>query len=176
MQESMSTVHHGADFGPVGKVLMFLSKWMAIAGGVVLTGLVVMSVVSIVGRKLFSMPVPGDVEILQFCACFATAAYFAYTHLVHGDVKVDFFTNGLSPAKRAFLDSIGSLLFGIFGALIAWRSWVGAMSIKEAGETTAILGWPVWVAQALMVPCFALMGAVGLYMCVHTWVQRGAKS
>ncbi len=37
----------------------------AIAGGLVFVGLVVMSIVSITGRKLFSWPVPGDVEMLQ---------------------------------------------------------------------------------------------------------------
>jgi TRAP-type mannitol/chloroaromatic compound transport system, small permease component len=147
----------------------------AIAGGGVFALLVAMSVVSIVGRKVASAPVPGDVELLQLCAAFASATFFAYTHLVHGDVKVDFFTTRLSPAKRAFLDAMGSLLVGLFGALIAWRAWAGAMTVKEAGETSAILELPVWVAQLLMVPSFALLALAGFYMCAHTWAQRGGR-
>jgi TRAP-type mannitol/chloroaromatic compound transport system permease small subunit len=38
--------------------------------------------------------------------------------------------------------------------------------VKEVGETSAILGWPVWIAQALMVPGFALLAAAGFYMFV----------
>jgi hypothetical protein len=37
--------------------------------------------------------------------------------------------------------------------------------VQQVGETSAILGWPVWLAQALMVPGFALMAAAGFYMC-----------
>ena len=36
-----------------------------------------MSIVSISGRKLFSAPVPGDVEMLQMCAAFASSSFFA---------------------------------------------------------------------------------------------------
>jgi hypothetical protein len=41
---------------------------------------------------------------------------------------------------------------------------VGALSIKAAGETSMILGWPVWVAQVLMVPGFFLLALAGFYM------------
>jgi len=175
VQEPSSSTGPGSDFGPFGRVLLAVSKWTAIAGGLVFTAIVVMSVVSIVGRKVASAPVPGDVELLQLGAAFASAAFFAYTHLMHGDVRVDFFTNGLAPARRAFLDALGSLLVGLFGALIAWRAWAGAMTVKEAGETSAILELPVWIAQVLMVPSFVLLALAGFYMCAHTWAQRGMK-
>ena len=97
-------------------------------------------------------------------AAFASATFFAYCHMVRGDVKVDFFTQRLAPRKIAWLDAVGSLLVGLFGLLIAWRTAAGAWSIKEVGETSAILGWPVWIAQALMVPGFALLAVAGLYL------------
>lgn len=175
MQEPSTSAGSGSGFGPFGRALLTLSKWTAIAGGAVFAAIVVMSVVSIVGRKVAGAPVPGDVELLQLGAAFASATFFAYTHLVHGDVKVDFFTTRLSSGKRAFLDAMGSLLVGLFGALIAWRAWAGAMTVKEAGETSAILELPVWVAQLLMVPSFVLLALAGFYMCAHTWAQRGVK-
>jgi len=175
MQESSSAAGPGAGFGRFGRGLLAAAKWIAFSGGAVFTALVVMSVVSIVGRKLINTPVPGDVEVLQMCAAFASASFFAYNHLMHGDVKVDFFTSRLSHGKRAFLDAAGSLLVGLFGALIAWRACVGALSVKEAGETSTMLGLPVWIAQILMVPSFALLGAAGFYMCVHTWIRRGKQ-
>ena len=154
----------GLSFGPGGRFLLALSKSVAIAGGLVFVAIVAMEIASIVGRKLFSWPVPGDVELLQMGAAFASAAFFAYCHLARGDVKVDFFTAHLAPRKVALLDAFGSLLMGLFGALIAWRTAVGAWSIKDVGETSAILGWPVWIAQALMVPSFALLAVAGLYL------------
>lgn len=156
----------GARFGPGGRLLLAACKYLAIAGGLVFVALVVMSIVSITGRKLFSWPVPGDVEILQMCAAAASACFFAYCHMTNGDVKVDFFTHNLAVSKVAAMDAFGSLLVALFGALVAWRTAVGALGVKEAGETSAILGWPVWIAQSLMVPGFALLAAAGFYMLV----------
>ncbi|HEY2815500.1 MAG TPA: TRAP transporter small permease [Casimicrobiaceae bacterium] len=154
-------------FGPGGRFLLSLSKYVAIAGGLVFVAIVAMEIVSIVGRKVFSWTVPGDVELLQMGAAFASAAFFAYCHMVRGNVKVDFFTAHLAPRRVALLDAFGSLLVGLFGALIAWRTAAGALSIKDVGETSAILGWPVWIAQALMVPSFALLAVAGLYLFVR---------
>jgi TRAP-type mannitol/chloroaromatic compound transport system permease small subunit len=154
-------------FGPGGRMLLAATRTVAIAGGLVFVGLVAMSIVSIVGRKVFSWPVPGDVEVLQMCAAFAASAFFAYCHLVNGDVKVDFFTHNMNPRVVARMDAFGSLLVGLFGALIAWRTAAGALSVYEVGETSAILGIPVWIAQGLMVPGFALLALAGFYMCAH---------
>jgi len=154
----------GPKLGPGGRLLLLVSKYVAIAGGLVFVAMVVMEIVSIVGRKVFSWTVPGDVELLQMGAAFASAAFFAYCHMVRGDVKVDFFTHNLETSKVAALDALGSLFVGLFGALISWRTAAGALGIKEVGETSAILGFPVWIAQALMVPSFALLAIAGFYL------------
>ena len=159
-------------FGPFGHGLLRASKALAIAGGLVFVLLVAMSIVSIVGRKLFSAPVPGDMEVLQMAAAFASACFFAHCHLQGGDVKVDFFTAYARPVTVCRLDAMGSLLVGIFGALITWRSCMGALSIKAAGETSMILGWPVWIAQMLMVPGFFLLALAGFYKAWVYW-QHG---
>jgi TRAP-type mannitol/chloroaromatic compound transport system permease small subunit len=162
--------------GSYGRLLFALAKWFAYIGGMVFIALVLMSVVSIVGRKLFNAPVPGDVELLQLSAAFASAAFFAHCHLMHGDVKVDFFTAHMSSSRRVFLDSVGSLLIGLLGALLAWRTAAGAISLREAGESSAILELPVWIAQALMVPSFILLALAGFYMCWYPWTRGGMKS
>jgi TRAP-type C4-dicarboxylate transport system permease small subunit len=154
-------------FGPWGRVLLGVSKALAALGGLAFVALVAMSLMSIVGRKLIAMPVPGDMEILMMVAAAASATFFAYCHLEGGDVKVDFFTARARPQTVHRLDALGSLLVGAFGALIAWRSAVGALSLRDAGETSAILGWPVWLAQAGMVPGFVLLALAGLYMSVQ---------
>lgn len=172
MQEPIPGAPPGAatlNFGPMGQLLFRASKVSAIMGGLTFVAIVLMSIVSIVGRKLIAAPVPGDVEMLQMAAAFASASFFAYCHLNGGDVKVDFFTAKASPATVHRLDAFGSLLVGLFGALITWRAAVGAWAIKEAGETSMILGWPVWIAQMLMVPGFLLMALAGFYMVGLHW-------
>jgi TRAP-type mannitol/chloroaromatic compound transport system permease small subunit len=156
-----------ARFGPFGRALLLASKVSAISGGLVFVALVTMSIVSITGRKLISLPVPGDVEVLQMAAAPACAAFFAFCHLTACDVKVDFFTAKLAAVRVHLLDALGSLLFGLVGALLAWRSAVGAWGVRASEETSMILGWPLWLAQMLMVPGLLLMALAGFYMVAH---------
>jgi TRAP-type C4-dicarboxylate transport system permease small subunit len=165
-----------SQFGPAGRWLLRISKLFAIAGGLVFVVLVAMSIVSIVGRKLWSLPVPGDIEMLQMAAAFASASFFAYCHLNGGDVKVDFFTAKAGPVVVHSLDAFGSVLVGLFGCLIAWRAAVGALTVKAAGESSMILDWPLWIAQMLMVPGFVLMGLAGFFMAGVYWRARSAPT
>lgn len=154
-------------FGTLGKILLRVSRFAAIGGAMIFVALIVMSVISIVGRKLFGFVVPGDVEILEMGAAFGSSTFFAYCHLTQSDIKVDFFTHRMARHKIALLDACGSLMIGLFGALIAWRTAVGALSLEAVGETSDILDFPLWIAQGLMVPGFALLSVAGFYMCVH---------
>jgi len=176
MHEPRPAAGQGETYGAGGRALVALARGFAVAGGLVFVALVAMEIVSIVGRKLFAWSVPGDVELLQMCAAFASATFFAYCHLAGGDVKVDFFTHNLSPRAVAALDAFGSLLVCAFGALIAWRTGAGALAVREAGETSAILGIPVWIAQGLMVPGFALLAVAGGYKALHLARRAGAAA
>lgn len=148
---------------PLRKSLFGLSKALACIGGFVLIALVLMSVVSIIGRKIASLPIPGDIEILQTAAAFAIAYFFPYCHMMGADVKVDFFTHNLPHRWVAFLDLLSALLVGLFAFLIAWRTGAGALSTYLANEETMILTMPLWWGQALMVPGFVLLGFCAFY-------------
>jgi TRAP-type C4-dicarboxylate transport system permease small subunit len=164
-------------YGPIGRALLNACKTLSVVGGLMFVGLVLMSIVSIVGRKLASAPVPGDVEVLQMVAAAASASFFAYCHMNHGDVKVDFFTLKLQASTLHALDAMGSLLVGAFGVLLCLRAGLGALSTLESGETSAILSWPVGWAQLAMLPGFALLALAGLYVAAwHVGQIRAADA
>ena len=108
---------------------------MAIAGGLVFVALVVMTIVSIIGRKLFSAPVPGDVELLQICA--ARGELDVLRLLPPGRRRREgrlLHAEPAGPAVVQWLDAVGSLLVGVFGALIAWRTAAATLTLKDSGE------------------------------------------
>ncbi|MCE2870013.1 MAG: TRAP transporter small permease [Oxalobacteraceae bacterium] len=155
--------------GPLGEKLYEITRIFAIGGGLGFIALVVMSLISIVGRKLVSMPIPGDIEVMQMGTAVASAAMLAYCEMERHHLRVDFFTASVSPKTREILDTFSHLLLGLVAALIAWRTAVSAISIKEAGETSMILAWPVWVVVAAIVPSFALLALSGFYNAAMHW-------
>lgn len=163
MSEPMAATELAEPAGAYGRWLYRACRWAAMAGAAVFVAIVAMSVVSITGRKLLTQPVPGDVEMLQMCAAFAAASFFAWCHLTGGDVKVDFFTAKARAGTIHGLEVFGSLLVALFGAVIAWRSAAGALAVREAGEHSMLLDWPLWIPQMAMVPGFVLLALAGLY-------------
>jgi TRAP-type C4-dicarboxylate transport system permease small subunit len=156
-----------------GRALFVAARLLALAGGLIMVGLTLMSLASIVGRSLFASPVQGDYEMIQVGTAIAVASFLPLTQLRGGHVIVDFFTARASAAVRAWLDALGALLVGLAGALIAWRMVLGAMSLHEANDQTTILGFPSWLAVAAMIPSFALLGAAGLYTAWLHATRRG---
>jgi TRAP-type C4-dicarboxylate transport system permease small subunit len=156
--------------GPWGERLYQLSKAFALAGGLVFIALVAMSIVSIVGRKLFSVPVPGDIELMQMGTAVAGAALLPYCEMQGSHLHVDFFTARLSPTAKARLDAIAHALLALVAIVLAWRTAISAISTYESGETTVMLGWPVWWAVALIVPSLALFAVAGGYNSVEDFL------
>lgn len=159
---------HVQSLGRWGQRLHAVTRWFAIGGGLGFIGLVVMSLISIIGRKIAAAPVPGDIEVVQMGTAIASAAMLAYCEMERHHLRVDFFTARLSVNTRHMLDAISHLVLALVAVVIAWRTGLSAVSIKEAGETSVILGWPVWIVMASLVPSFVLLAIAGFYNTMHS--------
>lgn len=148
----------------LGMALLALSKGFALVGGAIFVALIAMSLISIVGRKLIAAPIPGDMELMQMGSAMAAAAFFPYCQMNDGHVRVDFFTTWMSAHRRAQLDGIAALLLAAVAVLLAWRTTAGAITSFDSGETSLMLGWPVWLAIAGIVPSLVLLACTGLYI------------
>jgi hypothetical protein len=65
-------------------------------------------------------------------------------------------------------------LLALVALLVAWRTGVGALSLREAGEASMMLLWPVWTVVAALVPSFLLLALAGFYNAVVYW--RASRS
>ncbi|WP_345795950.1 TRAP transporter small permease [Castellaniella sp. MT123] len=132
------------------------TKALAMGGGLVFVALIVISLVSIIGRKLGFGSITGDVEIMQTGTAVAAAAFLPYCTLVGDHLRVDIFTEWLPARVRQVMDGICELILGAVILLLAWRTGLSALHLRDAGDTTTLLGWPIWIPVAIMVPCLLL--------------------
>jgi TRAP-type C4-dicarboxylate transport system permease small subunit len=173
MDEPLSAVPRGND--ALGRALFRASEALALCGGAVFVGIAIMSVGSIASRALFSTPIQGDYELVQMgCAVFV-AMCLPICELVGANIIVDFFTTRTSVRTQRRLDALGAMLLALVMALVTWRIVAGTLSMHQAGETTTILGWPVWWTYALMVPGVALTAAAGAYVAWTHWRAAAAS-
>jgi TRAP-type C4-dicarboxylate transport system permease small subunit len=172
MDETLSVALRPAD--AFGRALFRASEALALIGGAIFVGIGIMSVGSIASRALFSAPIQGDYELVQMgCAVFV-AMCLPICQLAGANIIVDFFTARASPQTQRRLDAVGASLLALVMLLVTWRLAAGTLSMREAGETTTILGWPVWWTYALMVPGVALTAIAGAYVAWTHWRAAAA--
>lgn len=147
----------------VGRVLDRQATGFAMLGGLTFCALIVMSIVSIVGRKLFSTPVPGDVELMQMGVAVGAAAFLPLCELFDHNIKVDALTGWMTDRGRAALDTVAHGLLTVAAVLITWRTSLAVVDGYSSGEVSTLLTVPMWLPVALLVPSFALLALCGLY-------------
>ena len=143
--------------------------FFAMLGGVLLMLIALMTVASVIGRAGFGKPVSGDIEITQYAIAVAISAFLPYCLFSGGNLIVDFFTAKAKQRTKRMLDSIGALTLAFAMGLFAWRTTVGMLSVKDAGETSMVISVPLWWTYAGMAPCFALATLAALALTVKLW-------
>jgi TRAP-type C4-dicarboxylate transport system permease small subunit len=168
------------DTPPTGGVLGLLSTvvtWWAMAGGAVFCALVAMSIVSIVGRKLFATPIQGDMEILMMGAAIGSAAFLPVCELHDHHIKVDALTTWMSERGRALLDVLGHGLLLLAAVVLTWRTGLYVEEAKESMEVSPLLLIPIWWCVLLIVPSFVLLALTALHRMMHSFnIAMGAKA
>ena len=133
-----------------------------------LAAMVALVVISILGRAMFSSPVPGDFEIVALGTAVAIFLFLPYCYMQKGNVAVDIFISRLSPSMQRAMDILAALLFGLVAALFAWRTVFGFADTVRNGDMSMILGFPVWVVYPFGVASFLLLAVCCFYTAAET--------
>jgi TRAP-type C4-dicarboxylate transport system permease small subunit len=140
-----------------------IALWFALVGGAAASALAVLTVVSVLMRATLSTPIPGDVELMQMGIALCISLCLPWCQLHGANIIVDFCTNRLPGRARSGLDGLGSILLAVMCLLLSVRTAAGALAVHDAGETTMIIGLPMWWAYAMLAPGLALTALIALW-------------
>lgn len=144
-----------------GFVRRAIEAW-ALAGGMVLIGVVLINAFSLASLILAASPFPGDFEIVEVGVAVAIFSFLPYCQLTGANVTADIFTAGAGPKLRSALSAIASLIAAGFAAFLLWRMYAGFLDFRLYEETTAIYQFPIWMAYAPILVSLALLFAAAI--------------
>jgi TRAP-type C4-dicarboxylate transport system permease small subunit len=155
------------DESVLGRLIVGLAKWLAVAGGVVLMAMVAMIVISIVGRALLSFglrPITGDYELVSIGMGFAVFAFLPWAHVQRGHALVALVTDSFGVRANTWILVITDFMMLVASAFIAWRLYFGMMDKFAYRETTLLLRFPLSWAYAMGFVGAVVMVIVALYV------------
>lgn len=146
----------------LGTALMRLAVAAAYCGGAVVAAIGLMSAISIIGRSVIGKPIIGDFELVEIGTAIAGSLFLPYCQATNGHIIVDFFTLRAGARTRAWLDRLGCLLMAAMFLIVGWRTVAGAIGNLRTGETSMLMGVPLWFGYFGIVPGIVLAGLVAL--------------
>jgi len=146
----------------LGVVLRKLSVLFAYAGGAIIAVIGIMSAISIIGRTVASRSILGDFELVEIGTAVAGTLFLSYCQAAGGNIFVDIFTLRLGDRTRDWLDRFGCFVMALMFFVVGWRAIAGGIDIKRAGETSMLMGFPIWIGYFGMLPGVFLAGVTAL--------------
>lgn len=169
------------------RMMLFLARFMAILGGIVLSALVILTCISVLGRGINTIlhsafieswmpglaetllatgvgPVLGDFELVEAGIAFSIFSFLPLCQITAGHASVDIFTARFPARVNRFIQMVVEIVFAFVLIVIAWRLYEGMISKRSYSETTFLLQFPIWWSYALSLSAAALAAIVGVYM------------
>lgn len=168
-------------------MMLGLSRFMSVLGGLVLSFLILLTCTSIAGRllngffhgdfmtaiapglsdwmlKLGVGPVTGDFELVEAGVAFAIFAFIPLCQMTAGHASVDIFVSFMPERLVGFLRMVTEVVFGLVLVVIAVQLCSGMLDKIDNRETSFLLAYPVWWAYALSLFGAVAAAIVGVYM------------
>ena len=141
---------------------------LAVAAGVTLVGMMVLTVADMVLR-VFGHPLAGTYEIIGWLAAAATALALGYTQVHRGHVAISLVVDRLGARSREVVACLTDVISLLLFAAVAWQVARYGDVLRESGslsETLKVIVYPwVYVVAA---------GAVGITLALVIDVLRSA--
>lgn len=145
-----------------------LSHVTALAGGIVLLVLIILTTTSILGRSVGLGEINGNYELLEAGVAFAIFSFLPICQFYGAHATVDVFVSGLPDRANRWLVAFWEVVLSVVIIFVVWRLYFGLERYIKNGETTLFLQFPVWWAYA----CAFAAGVVACIVAVYAAQAR----
>ncbi len=133
------------------------ARWMNMVAAITLAAMMILVGTDVVLRYVFSSPIAGSYEIIQYAMTIVVAFGLAYCALEKGHIRVNLLVSRLSARGQAVINSIASLVFLALFTVIIWQSLLRALLMIKAGQLSEVLYFPLFPFALVVVAGCAVL-------------------
>ena len=142
---------------PFRRVATRISRSVYYLGMLMLLGLMGLVVADVTGRFAFNNPLLGALDAMTLMLLIIIFSALAYTQAMNEHVSVDFITSKLKPRARAIVDSITGILATVVVGILAWQSFVQAVTFLVRDQRSPDLWVVLFPFQLFLAIGFTLL-------------------
>jgi len=138
-----------------GRVL----DWLVLGAGVVLFGMMLLTVVDVVGRYFLNTPVSGSAEATEMLLALIVFAGIPAAAARGEHISIDILEHVLGERARRVQAIVGGVFAALVMGVMAWRLWLRAAELLSYNERSSHLNLPVGWLAAFLAFCAAAAAA-----------------
>ncbi|MFC1905323.1 TRAP transporter small permease [Chloroflexota bacterium] len=151
-----------------------ISGWLFGIACVAIVAMILITVVDLIGLKLFRWKFAGAIEISGLLGLIIIGFAISFTQVLRGHTVVDVLISRLSKRYQVVLASIVSLFGLIIFTLMAWQMYSFGGDLQLAGRITPLEQIPLSPFAYAMAVCCLVMSFVLLLALVRA-LKGGSK-
>lgn len=147
--------------GKIGKWIQRIDFYICSGGMFLLIPMMLLTAADVIGRAVWTRPIPGAVELSSYMLNVFVLLGLAYTHQAKGHVRVSMLVSRLPEQAEIILDIIATLLSLFILAILAWQGWV--VGIEEMTVSDML--------RIPQMPFRLLVSLAGLFLCLELLID-----
>lgn len=116
-------------------------RMLALASGIMLLGLMFLTVVAVTLRK-FNLPITGTQDLSEAWLTIVVFFAMAYSGWTGGHIAVDLISGVLKGGGLRLLDTVCRFVSGIFFAIVSWQTILQGVDALEQGDGFNLIALP----------------------------------
>lgn len=134
-------------------------KPAAFIGAVMVIAMMFVTVIDVVGRYGFNVPLPGAIEANELLLAVMVFAGLPVAAARNEHIRIDILDHLLSRKALAIQQLAGSLIAAVVLAVLSWRLWLRGAELARLGDRSSHLDVPLG-PLAWFMAVTAVIGAV----------------
>ena len=131
-----------SSFDPIKNLLQKITRGLCYLGMLLVIPMMLLTSAEVVSRGLFSLPIPGTVELSSFLLAVFILLGVAYTQQQKGHVRVTILVSRLPLKVGAAVECFTTLLCLFIVSIIVWQGWVVAFDEQAITDMLRIPDLP----------------------------------
>ena len=177
MSGSASVLIDDSKLSYFDQTLFKLESALALVSGLAVFSLILIAVVSVVGRNFFDSPLPGYVDWIEQIMPLIAFMGVSYTQRLGAHIRMDLFVNKLPPKTLWITELITTAVILTITIILIYGTWHHFLRSFDfeaplwSRDSSIDIGIPLWPAKLLVPIAFFVLS---IRLCIQVWAYGRA--
>lgn len=148
------------------------------ASTVLLVVMMMLTVADVFLRYLFDQPIKGSIELTEYLMVCVGTLGLAWCALQGAHIKVDLIVSKFSQRAQKYIDSFNYILLIGASGIIAWQTFMRAITVQRLGVASAMLEIPQYPFVLVVTVSYFLLFLTSIMLLIYAisyLMSKGAK-